>query len=57
MYINQMPDLLQPHEEQTDGSQLVTRIMAAEYNLAVQQHDAPQAAGILASILGRLLSR
>jgi hypothetical protein len=38
------------------GDRLVGRILSAEYNLAVQRGDAPQAADALAKILGMFLN-
>lgn len=46
----------QPQPGQGAGDRLVGRIMAAEYNLAVQRGDTRQAAGILALIVGQLLT-
>jgi hypothetical protein len=48
----------QPQQDQDMpyGDRLVGRIMSAEYNLAVQRGDAPQAADALAKILGQFLS-
>jgi hypothetical protein len=42
--------------EYSYGDRLAGRIMAAEYNLAVQRNDAPQARNILARMLGQWLS-
>lgn len=38
------------------GDNMVERIMAAEYNLAVQRNDGPQAMGTLARMLGQFLA-
>ena len=38
------------------GGRLAGRIMVAEYNLAVQRGDTPQAASVLATMLGQFLS-
>lgn len=38
------------------GRDLPGRIMASEYNLAVQRGDGPQAAGIFARMLGQWLA-
>jgi hypothetical protein len=52
------PDGQQPQPDQGAGDRLVSRIMAAEYNLAVQRQGAASAtpAGILALIVGQLLT-
>ena len=42
--------------DQDAGDRLVSRIMAAEYNLAVQRGDSRQATSILALLLGQFLS-
>jgi hypothetical protein len=46
----------QQDQDMSYGDRLVGRIMAAEYNLAVQRGDATQAADALAKILGQFLS-
>jgi hypothetical protein len=46
----------QPQPDQGAGDRLAGRIMAAEYNLAVQRGDSRQAAGILALLAGQLLT-
>ena len=46
----------QQQPDQDAGDRLVSRIMAAEYNLAVQRGDSRQATSILALLLGQFLS-
>jgi hypothetical protein len=46
----------QPQPRQGTGDRLAGRIMAAEYNLAVQRGDSRQAASILAVLAGQLLT-
>jgi hypothetical protein len=46
----------QPQQHQASGDRLVGRIMAAEYNLAVQRGDFMQATGVLALLVGQLLT-
>jgi hypothetical protein len=46
----------QPQPNQSAGDRLAGRIMAAEYNLAVQRGDSRQATGILALLAGQLLT-
>lgn len=46
----------QPQLHEGAGDRLVSRIMAAEYNLAVQRGDTRQAAGILALLTGQFLT-
>jgi hypothetical protein len=50
-----LPDGQQPQPDQGAGDRLVSRIMAAEYNLAVESGDSSQAADILARIVGQFL--
>lgn len=52
-YGPQNPDYLGPDY----GSRLPDRVMAAEYNLAVQRNDGAQAIGTLARIIGTWLFR
>jgi hypothetical protein len=47
----------QAQRGQGAGDRLVGRIMAAEYNLAVQRGDLGQATGILAMLAGQFLSQ
>jgi hypothetical protein len=51
----------QPRDQQEGyGDRLVDRVMAEEYNLAVQRQDGPQSAtpgGILAQIIGWWMNR
>jgi hypothetical protein len=49
------PDDQQPQPDQGAGDRLVSRIMAAEYNLAMEFGDSGQAAGVLARIVGQFL--
>jgi hypothetical protein len=51
-----LDDGWQPQPDQSTGDRLVGRIMAAEYNLAVQRGDTSQATDILARIVGQLLA-
>ena len=37
------------------GDRLVDRVMATEYNLAIQRNDAPSALGVLARMFGEWL--
>ena len=46
----------QQDQDMSYGDRLVGRILSAEYNIAVQRGDAPQAADALAKILGMFLN-
>lgn len=46
----------QPQLNQNAGDRLAGRVMAAQYNLAVQRGDTRQATDILARIVGQFLS-
>lgn len=52
-----LDDGQQAESGQGAGDRLVGRIMAAEYNLAVQRGDLGQATGILAMLAGQFLSQ